>query len=133
MNESPPGYDDHVRARLHLSRTAKDTADYARSLVPTYADDHASTGEWITAARRLRLLAERAIDAAILLELARGATRADLVAMLALPADVIDLRISEVTKSAARISPADAVADLDRWYARTGGSDAPTDAVSRDL
>jgi hypothetical protein len=102
-------------------------------MIPTYSDNHAEPGEHLTAARRLRLAAERCIDAAMAVEAAEGATTADLATWLALPADTVQVRLPADTRAAAAADPGERAAELDRWYAQTGGPDAPADAVSAGL
>lgn len=130
-NASPAG--DRARARLALSQQARHLAEYARTLVPTYTDEHAEFGEYLTAARRLRLCSERVIDAAIALEAADGATVEQIAEWLALPVDTIVMRLEAVRARTAAIEPVAAAADLDAWYAATGGPDTPAHAVSAGL
>ncbi|XTZ13941.1 hypothetical protein ACQSSU_20805 [Micromonospora echinospora] len=111
----------------------QETAEYATSLVPTYTDHHAQFGEHLTAARRLRLCAERVIDAAIAVEADAGATVEQIADWLALPVETVQLRLRAMTTRAAGIDPAPVAEELDAWYAKVGGPDAPSNAVSAGL
>ena len=124
---------DDARARLVLSQALRETADYATTLVPTYTDHHAEFGEHLTAARRLRLSAERVIDAAIAVETENGASVEQIAGWLALPVETVRMRYCAVRDRAAAIDPPAVAAGLDAWYARVGGPDAPPNAVSEGL
>lgn len=128
-----PQISDGARPRLVMSQALQLTAELATSLVPTYADQHAEFGEHLQAARRLRLCAERVIDAAIAVEAEAGATAAEIAAWLALPVEQVEMRLANQRARAAAIDPPRLAEELDAWYARVSGPDAPSDAVSAGL
>ncbi|MEU3455569.1 hypothetical protein ABZ671_18510 [Micromonospora sp. NPDC006766] len=128
-----PQVGDSARARLVMSEALQMTAEFATSLVPTYADHHMEFGEHLQAARRLRLCAERVIDATIAVEAAAGATVEEIAVWLALPVETIEMRLAAQRAKAAAVDPPTLAGRLDAWYARVGGPDAPSNAVSAGL
>jgi hypothetical protein len=122
-----------ARTRLVLSQMLRESAEYATSLVPTYTDCHAEVFEHLTAARRVRLCAERVIDAAIAVEFTAGATVDQIATWLALPVETIQRRLDVILERAAGIDPTTVAADLDAWYATVSGPGAPPNAVSAGL
>src|SRR4051794_33481679 len=77
-----------VRTRLDFASALRDVADLARCLV---ADTGVSlpVGERIAKVRRLRILALRALDGAVMAELADGRSWEDIAAALGLPTAAI--------------------------------------------
>ena len=136
------------RARLDVCNAAYDAAVYLTALVPTTSDNSLEPGELVTRARRARVHALRLLDNAVLCELASGTTWEQLAEALSLPSEVVRERYEAhwerfLNGESAPWPPLDGVAavpltsrtaaDLDEWYARVAGDNAPIDAVSAGL
>lgn len=83
-----------VRARLAYAVASREVADYARGLVGDTATPMLP-GERIRAARRLRVLALSVLDRAVLVELAAGASWANVADALGLPEAEVRRRYQE--------------------------------------
>jgi hypothetical protein len=78
----PRPYPPKARARVALSMLARELADAARGMVPTYADRHAQGGDFVEEALRLRARADEILELAVVLERERGTTWEDIGAAL---------------------------------------------------
>lgn len=74
----PRPYTPGARARVALSLAAKELADSARSIVPTYADGHAPPGSYVEDALRLRAQVDVVLTRAVVLERERNITWEDI-------------------------------------------------------
>ena len=86
---------DRARARVAYGLAAQRAADYARALVPTHGDQHMRRGEWIRQARRHLIYSHALRDAAVFLELADGATWAEVAEGLGLDEALVRERYEE--------------------------------------
>ncbi|MBM0201931.1 hypothetical protein JNW90_01510 [Micromonospora sp. STR1s_5] len=130
---SPEGLTGRAKARLAHVAVIRDAAEYLIQQAPTSTDRHAAPGEYITAARRARLLALQLLDSSVLLELASGTTWEVIAERLSWPLDSVIARYEQMW--AAWTASPDAGTtpeEVDSWYARVCPG-APPNAVSAGL
>lgn len=120
----------NARARVALAVALRDTADLARGLVGDVSTPMV-TGELIRKARRVRRDALAVVDRAVLVELANGASWAEVADAVGL--DVEDaLRVYGDTLEAWLAAEQDALDDGDQGVGLIGDQDLPGTAHSLD-
>ncbi|MCX5070840.1 hypothetical protein OOJ91_33890 [Micromonospora lupini] len=129
----PEGLSLRAQARLAHVDAVRDAAEYLIQQAPTSTDQHAAPGEYITAARRARLLALQLLDRAVLLELSAGATWDVVADRLSWPLDTVLARYEDMWKAWKTSPDAGTTAEqVDSWYSRVCPG-APPNAVSAGL